>query len=205
MSTIKLIIGGIIVVILLTIGGFVSWNLHERFKPCPTITTDTIIVQDPYWHHIADSLAGLPPKEVWKWHPKDTLYVPGDTITREVDTAAILKDHFSIYEYNWKNKNTDTLAVDLTTTVTENKPIKYDLKYKFNIPFTTVINNVDNSTNYTKYFYLGLNVPIKDVKYLDLEALYAFPKGYLGIGYGPELNSVTAKAGVTIFKFKDKR
>ena len=204
MNKTNLIIGGILALILLVAGFTGGWYAHKELRPCQIITTDIITVQDPYWHHIADSLAGLPPKEVWKWHPKDTLFVPGDTVIQQVDTAAILKDYFSVYKYQWF-KNDDTLSVELNTTVTENKPIAYDLKYKVIPSFTTTINNVDNSTNYTKYFYLGLNVPIKDVKYLDLEALYAFPKGYLGIGYGPELNSVTAKAGVTIFKIKDKR
>lgn len=200
----NLIVAGALILFLLTMGFVGGWNAHKTFKPCPTITVDTVTVQDPYWHHIADSLAGLPPKEKVKWLPQDTLFVPGDTVLADVDTAAILKDYFSVYKYEW-NKNTDTLNINLQTTVTKNQPISYKLNYKFNIPFTTIENNIDNSVTYSKYLYLGIDIPIKNFNYIEVEALYAFPKGYVGVGYEPEIKSFSAKAGVTLFKFNDKR
>lgn len=200
----NLIVAGGLLLFLLTVGFIGGWNAYKTFKPCPTITVDTVKVEDPYWHHIADSLAGLPPKEKIKWLPQDTLFIPGDTMFKDVDTLAILRDYYSVYQYEW-NKNNDTLNINLLTTVTKNQPISYKLNYKFNIPFTTVENNIDNSVTYGKYIYLGIDVPIKNFNYIEVEALYAFPKGYIGVGYEPEIKSFSAKAGITLFKFNNKR
>jgi len=211
MNKINLIIGCLVVVLLFGLGTWTGWSLHKTLRPCPTITTDTVAIQDPYWHHIADSLAGLSPIEKIKWLPQDTLYVPGDTILTPVDTAAILKDYFSVYVYNWENDD-DTLSVKLKTTVTENKPIAYDLKYKVLPPFTTVINNIDNSLTYHKYLQFGADIPlyryktdsttISPINRVSLELNYVFPKGYAGVGWRPYDNTISARLGTTIFKFK---
>jgi hypothetical protein len=206
----QLIIGGVI--ILLTFGG--GFWAGRSSKKCPTITNDTTVVVDPYWHHIADSLAGLPPKEVIKWLPRDTLFVPGDTILAKVDTAAILKDYFSIYSYSHDMVD-DTLSAVINTVVTQNKPIKYTLDYKVLTPFTTVVNTQDNSITYQKYLQFGLNVPIYSFKAdsakfdnmnkLSLELNYVFPKGYFGVGWQPQGNVLGVRFGATLIKLKKKK
>lgn len=208
MNKTNLTIGGIIAILLIVIGGYCGWSLHKKFKPCPTITTDTILVEDPYWHHVADSLVGLPPNEIIKWLPQDTLYIPGDSILAKVDTAAILKNYFSILLYRHEFK-TDTLTAMLETTVTKNMPVKYDLKYKINIPFITTINNVDNSITYSKYVQFGLSMPVYkldkskvNIQDLSLEGTYIFPKGYIGASWQPNTQSIMARVGATILKFK---
>mgnify|MGYP001596752611 CR=1 FL=1 len=208
MNKTDLIVTGVLAILLLVIGGYCGWSLHKTLKPCPVITHDTITIEDPYWHNIADSLAGLPPEEVIKWLPQDTLYIPGDSIPMKVDTAAILKDYFSVYKYKWEKK-TDTLTANLETTVTRNMPIKYDLKYKINVPFTTVVNSVDNSVAYNSYLQFGLFMPVYkldkskvNIQDLGLEGTYIFPKSYIGASWQPNTQSIMARTGVTLFKFK---
>ena len=201
-----------VAVILLTIGFAVGWKLYPTFKPCPEVTSDTIIINDTTWHHLYDSLASLPPKEKIKWLPQDTLFVPGDTFFKDVDTAAILKDYFSVFRYHWTKLDSGLLDVSLYTTVTENKPIKYELDYKILKPQTVVNNTIDNSVTYNKYFQFGVNLPVycysKDtlsklnIMNVSLEASYVFPKGYVGVGWQPNTETINARAGVTLFKIK---
>ena len=193
MNKINLIIGGIIVTLLLSIGIWGGWNLHKEFKPCPTVTTDTIIKYDTTWYTIYDTIP---------IHTTDTIFVPGDTIIipADVDTAAILKNYFSVVDYTW-SKQDSNIRFDMTTRVTQNRPVKYEFDYKLLKPFTTVINDIDNSVTYNRYLYFGIDVPIKNIRYLELEATYNWEKGYLGVGYTPELKSVNAKLGVSIIKF----
>jgi hypothetical protein len=214
MTKFNLIVGGIAIVLLFTMGFVSGWHSHKRFKPCPEITHDTIKVTDPYWHHIADSLSNLPPEEVIKWLPQDTLFIPNDTVFKDVDTMAILRDYYSIYTYDW-TKNDDTLGVVLKTTVTKNQPIAYDLKYKIFTPFTTTINNVDNSITYNSYLQFGLDIPIynyaadsnrfNNINDLGLELTYSFPKGYIGAAWVPNRDIVGVRFGTTLCKFKKKR
>ena len=193
------------IVIILGLGFWAGWKSHSALQPCPTITVDTIEVYDPYWHHIADSLAGLPPKEVIKWLPQDTLYIPGDSVLVNVDTAAILKDYFSVYKYQWEKLDSGLLQVNLETTVTKNKPIKYDLKYKILRPQSVIINNIDNSVLYNSYIMAGVDIPFKNINYITLELFYIFPKGYIKTLYTPELESFGVGVGATIIKFKQKK
>jgi hypothetical protein len=192
-------VGMTVLLLLMGSGAYIGWHLHK----CPTVTNTTTIVTDPHWHHIADSLAALPPKEKIKWLPQDTLYYP-DSIKTKVDTAAILKDYFAVYKYLWQKTLKDSIQIELYTTVTQNKPITYDLKYKLLFPISTSTTTVDNSVHYTKYFQGGITVPLA-VKYLNatsIDAQYIFPKGYVGAGWQPYNGIFSAKAGLTIFKIK---
>jgi hypothetical protein len=193
---------GMIIVVISFIGGC---TYHKKTYECPVTTNDTIKISDPYWHHIADSLAGLPPKEKIKWLPSDTLYTPSDTVFKNADTLAILRDYYSVFQYTWNKIVPDTAVFKLTTTITKNKPIKYELDYKFIQPFTTVINNTDNSVHYNRYINLGLSIPFKDASYATFNAIYATEKYYAGVGYNPKLKSLEVSAGVPIIKFKIKK
>ena len=194
MNKINLIIGGAIVALLLGVGIWGGWSLHKTYRPCPTITTDTVTIHDTTTYTIYDSILV---------HRIDTIYVPGDTVVLppDIDTATIIKNYFSVIDYTWSKQDTN-IKFDLTTRVTQNRPIKYEFSYNLLKPFTTIINEIDNSQIYNRYVYFGLDVPIKNIRYLELEATYNWEKGYLGIGYTPELKSINAKAGVPLIKFK---
>jgi hypothetical protein len=206
----NLIIGGALVVILLGLGTFGGWHLRNYVHPDPIITTDTVKVTDPHWHHIADSLAGLPPKEVWKWLPRDTIKLPGDTIKLPVDSTvikAMLKDYLATYEFAHEFDKNDTLNATVTVQVKKNHPIYYAIDYKFKIPFNTTINNVDNSTTYNSYLQAGINMPLQKEEFnkFKVEATMTFPKWYGGAGWEPLTNTWSARAGMTIFKIKNKK
>ena len=194
MSKTNIIIGGAIVALLLGIGVLGGWSLHKSFRPCPIITTDTVTIYDTTTYTIYDSILV---------HKVDTIWVPGDTVVipADIDTATIIKNYFSIIDYTWSKQDTN-IRFDLTTRVTQNRPIKYEFSYNLLKPVVTVINEIDNSQIYNRYVYFGLDVPIKNIRYLELEATYNWEKGYLGIGYTPELKSINAKAGVPLIKFK---
>lgn len=202
MNKSNLIVGGIIIVLLLTIGVWCGWSLHKELKPCPTITTDTVVKYDTTTYTIHDSILV---------QHVDTIYVPGDTVILppNVDTATIIKNYFSVLDYTW-SKQDSNIRFDLTTRVTQNIPIKYDFNYKLLKPFNTIINNIDNSVTYNKYIQFGLSMPVYtykpdtkvNVQDLSLEATYVAPKGYGGISWQPNTQSVSARAGVTLFKIK---
>ncbi len=177
---------------------------HKHRHPCPepTIVTNTVIVTDPYWHHIADSLANLPPKEKIKWLPQDTLFTPTDTFFKDIDTAAILKNHYSIFRYHWYKLDTGLLELNLYTTISQNKPLNYEMDYKILKPTSVTNTTVDNSVTFTKYIYLGGSIPIKNIEMSEIELLAAFKRFYIGTGYIPQLNSLSFKGGATLFKFK---
>jgi hypothetical protein len=190
-------------ILLLGSGTYIGWHLYKSLHPVKPVVTNTITVTDPYWHHIADSLAALPPKEHIKWLPQDTLFYP-DTIPGKIDTAAILKDYFAVYKYLWEKTLKDSVQISLQTTVTKNQPIAYDLKYKLLFPISTTTTIVDNSVHYNKYLQAGITVPIA-LKYINttsIDAQYIFPKGYVGAGFQPYNGIISAKAGLTIFKIK---
>ena len=202
MNKTNLIVGGVIIALLLLIGGWGGWSLHKELKPCPTITRDTVTLYDTVSYVVHDT---IPVQHV------DTIYVPGDTIVLppNVDTATILKNYFTVLDYTW-SKQDSNLRFDLTTRVTQNRPIKYDFTYNLLKPFTTVINNVDNSTEYYKYIQFGLSMPVYtykpdtkvNVQDLGLEGTYVFPKGYVGTRWIPNSQVIELRGGVTLFKIK---
>ena len=175
---------------------------HKNHSKCPEITTNTIILHDPYWYHIADSLSNLPPKEKIKWQPQDTFFTPSDTFFKNVDTAAILKNHFSVFRYKWDKLDTGKLELNLFTTISENKPLKYELDYKILQPQTIINNTQDNSIHYAKYIYAGFDLPFKNIEYASVDVLYAFSRGYLGFGYIPLQKGLSLKGGVNLFKWQ---
>ena len=202
MNKTNLIVGGIIIILLLAIGGWGGWSLHKEIRPCPTVTTDTVTMYDTVTYTIHDSVLV---------HKVDTIYIPGDTIVLppDVDTATILKNYFTVLDYTW-SKQDSNIRFDLKTRITQNRPVKYDFTYNILKPFTTVINNIDNSVSYNKYVQFGLSMPVYtympnsnvNIQDLGLEGTYVFPKGYAGIKWQPNNQLIEARAGVTIFKIR---
>ena len=195
-----------------------GYLVYPQVHPCKQPTVDTLFIEDTTWHTIEDSLElnidNLEEQVAyWKAH-RDTIKLPGDSIPVpiDVDTAAILKDYFSIYKYGWAKEN-DTISVVDSVTITQNTPVKHKLDYKIKIPFTSVVNNYDYSTTYYRYLLFGATLPVytySDTQKINLADLtldlnYVFPKGYVGVGWQPNQEAILAKAGVTLIKFKQKK
>lgn len=193
--------------LLLGSGTYIGWHLHKSMKPCPVVHDSTIVVTDPHWHHVADSLANLPPNVIIKWRDRDTIKIRDqkwlDSLLQanKVDTMAILREYYSIFEYTWSHTVKDTIDFNLKTTVTQNQPIKYDFSYKLLLPISTTTSTVDNSIHYTKYVYGGISYDIK-VKSLSFNAFLATPKLLYGVGYAPNTNSFNATLSVKILQIK---
>ncbi len=163
---------------------------HKQRNP-PQIISHVVILHDTVQHHIIDSF----PYYIVK---KDTvIYTNIDTIY--IDTAKVLTDYFALHNYTrtWEDS---LIAVTSKDVISQNRFIDNDFSYWIKRP-QTIINNVDNSRIYKKYIYGGLNVPLKNINYLSLEVFYAFPKGYSGISWSPEINGIGLKVGCKLFGF----
>ena len=214
------IFSALAVILVLGASLYGGYRIYPVLNPYPVITTDTLFVEDSSWHSIKNSLEltinNLQKKvDSLKAHPH-IIQLPGDSILvpADVDTAAILKDFYTKYAYTLESEN-DTIAVKDSVIITQNAPVWNELSYKLKKPFTTVINNVDNSITYTNYLQGGVYLPIysfntdsnnfSTIRNMQVELTYTWSKGYLGAGWQPLTNTVGLKAGTTIYKFKRKR
>jgi hypothetical protein len=179
---------------------YISGCVHgKKVKVCPAITTNIITIHDTTTHVILNNV---------NHYVQHT-----DTVIRQlpgkIDTVFVLGDYFATHQISRKWEN-DTLRVDLTDFISQNKSVNNIFKYQIKIPFTTIINKADNSVFYAKYFDFGLSVPvypfksntISNINYISLDALYIFPKGYLKANWQPYTKIYSAGFGVKIFKFK---
>ena len=194
-----LIASGVFILIMLF--SFIGGCQHgKKVKVCPVITTGTFAIHDTTHHYIYD---------IWPWYVegKDTtIYQPVPAV---VDTAAILRDYFAkhVYDRKWEN---DTLLVNLNDTISQNRSIGNQFRYKIKTPFTTVNNTVDNSVTYKRYLYGGVSMPvypfksytISNINYLSLEGIYAYPKGYFRANWTPFNNAFEIGTGVKFLQFK---
>lgn len=160
---------------------------------CPVITTDTITRVDTIVHEISSSYPYYVDRPV--------MVVKRDTVLAKVDTISILENYFSKYVYRRKWEN-DTLKVTVLDTISQNRSIGNSFSYNIKIPFVTIINKQDNSINYSKYISLGLDIPIKNIKYSELYGLYNWKNGFIGLGYSSELKSFNLHIGATLLKIK---
>lgn len=217
-TLLKVITGGIIVLLLFGVGFCTGYKTYPKLKPCAVIDTTTTVITDPYWHHIADSLKNVPPKEVWKWHPRDTVRLPGEPIILPVDSAtikAMLEDYLATYSFSHEIEDNDTLDAIVNVLVNKNRPIAFGLDYKFKIPFITNNFSIDNSITYSSYLQIGFDLPLYTynltntefniMNNISLEADYVFSKGALGVGWQPYDKTFSASAKATIFKFKHRK
>jgi hypothetical protein len=193
-----LAVGGAIVLLLIGAGTYVGWHLHKDLRPCPKIIHDTTIVYDTTTYYVHGTAPIQKPVIVFV---PDTIIIP-----QGVDTMAILRDYYSIFKYVWSKQDTN-INFNLQTTITQNRPINYDFSYKLLKPQTTIINTADNTVTYNKYIYGGIGIPISSTKINETSAniLYAFPRGYAGIGWSPITNTFIANAGLKICNFKVKK
>lgn len=209
-----------VIISLLVIGFFAGYKTYPALKPCQDIHDTTIYITDDSWHTIEDSLEltidNLEERVVyWKKH-QQIIQLPGDTIPVpvDVDTAAILKDHYSKYAYSLTAEN-DTIAIKDSLIITQNVPVWNELSYKFKIPFVTINNKVDNSVYYTNYLQFGTRLPVYtystdsinkiNLANLTLDLRYIWSKGYVGVAWQPNKEAVLIETGINILKIKSKK
>jgi hypothetical protein len=182
------------ILLLLLVGAFiVGWKTHSKYRPCPTITSDTILIHDTITHTIVDSFP-------YYVATLDTIFFP-DTILQSIDTAKILKNYFATFIYNreWKDSLVNVTIEDY---ISQNRPIHNNFSYKILRPQTIINNNIDNSITYNRYFQVGISDQINDYKNLSLNAQFIMPKWYVEYEYIPNINTHTIGVGVTVFKLR---
>jgi hypothetical protein len=187
-----LIISGLVLLLLCSI--FIAGCNHgKKLVKCPEVTTSTVIIHDTVTHTIVDTF----PFYIVK---RDSI-VYRDTVHTIVDTAQILADYFATHYYtrHWQDS---LLIATSEDAISENRFVDNKFTYKYIGPISITQNVHDNTITWNKYIYGGVDVPIKDFKYISLESFYAFPKGYIGISWSPQISGFGVKAGVKILQFK---
>jgi hypothetical protein len=181
--------------LLLLIGNFIGWSIRKATFHCPPISTTTVVIHDTVQHNIPTYVPYYLTR-VDSIVYRDTVRIPVN-----IDTVALIKDYFAQHYYTreWQDSLLNVNQVDM---VTENKIYPQKFTYVIKRPQTIINNVVDNSVSYSKYIQFGVGVPISNVNYVNVEASYIFPKGYVKAYYMPEIKSFGGGVGVTLFKFK---
>jgi len=190
-KTANYIVVGLVLLALLGCGYF-GYTIYPRLNKCPDIASDTIVIRDTVPHTIPDTI----PYYIVKY---DSI-VYRDTIFKDVDTAAILKDHFAIhyYERSWQDSSLSVLLKDV---ISQNQPISNEFTYKILRP-QTVIHNEYSSYSYSRYVTAGLNFLLNDLSYTGIEMNYIAPTWQGGMGYNFKMKAVTARITGTIVVLK---
>jgi hypothetical protein len=186
------ILGGIFLFCM--VACFVSGCRYHKFRhPCPepSIVTHTVLIHDTVTHTIT--------KDHYISHTDTIIYI--DTIIQPVDTVAILRDFFALHVYNrqWEDS---LLKVNLRDTVTQNRFLENDFTYRILRPQIINYTTVDQSIHYAKYLYLGFDLPMPEMKYAEINAILAFRKGYIGLGYAPLTKGGSLNLGFAVAKFR---
>jgi len=186
-------------------------NYHKNRHPCPepNIVTNTIILHDSSWYHIIDSLNHIVDSLKNKPQPEPVIvYKPGEKIPvpADIDTAAILAKYYTTFRYYWqfpeKFTPDDSIRIKLNTTISQNKPLVYDLSYQWLKPQTIINTTVDNSVKYNSYLYFGLDIFCPNMEYSEIALFYASRKSLLGIGYAPLSKGGSFKIALPLFTWQ---
>jgi hypothetical protein len=121
-----------------------------------------------------------------------------DTVFKDVDTSAILRQFYALYSYE-RSWTDSLLTVTVKDVITQNKPLTNVFTYKILRPQTVVTNFVTN-TSYSRYVAFGFSVPVKDLSLSTMDLMYVDRKWYGGVGYGK--GGLSVKGGVTLFRMK---
>lgn len=178
--------------LLLGVFFLMGYIFYSKVFKCPEYSPDTLYVYDTIIKEIPDTI----PFYITK---TDTV-IYRDTVFKDVDTAEILKEYFAlhVYERLWLDS---LVKVTLHDTISQNKPQGNTFVYKILKP-QVVNNNVTNVYNYLRYITGGVSVPLKDIKYTNIELNYVTHRWYGGIGYDFGLNGFSIRGGMTIKKLK---
>jgi hypothetical protein len=168
-------------------------NYHKRRHPCPepTIVTHTVILRDTVTHYI----------DKWHYSQRTDTIIYTDTIIQPVDTLQILADYFALHVY-YRNWTDSLLTVDLRDTVTQNRFLQNEFKYRILRPQVINYTTVDNSVNYSSYLYLGMGTMIQDLTMADISVYFANKQLLAGVGYVPSQKYYRTSVAFKIAKFK---
>ena len=218
-----LALGGVLTVV--TAIFFLGFAVGRHTMPTPTVTHDTVYVVDPNYYHLLDSVVNYHEAiemalegQISQFKPLspivDTIYLPTpESVSNALvsqDTLALLTKYFSVLEYEWAKQDSD-LNVVLHTVITQNEPIKYDLRYNILRPSSIITNTIDNTKTYARYIQVGASLPSNMLTPFDTDfnrwrtvrtdLQYVFKRGYIGLEYYPALNIIGVKGGITLLKF----
>lgn len=186
----------IIGLVLIALAGlfFAGYGYYPKRNPCPEIVSDTVYIHDTVWHEIHDAI----PYYIVK---RDTI-IKYEIIYENIDSLAIIERWLYSYEIFDREWNDSLINVTIKDTIFQNIPIGNVFNYRILRP-QTIINNVENKvTQYSSYIVGAVDLPLNAMKYSEIEAMYIWKYGMLGVGYTPEIKAISFKLGIPIIRFK---
>ena len=177
------------ILFLLILGGclYIQW----RFFPRKTVRVETETMVDTIYQDtvITEYIPDPYPVEVIS--PPETVKIPADTAELIKKYLALHNNYFSTYTYKDTLKD-DTLAfVEVESKITQNKPIKYNLRYFDRTP--SVINK-EVKIYHQNEFYVGISNTAPSV-------LFKSKKGFIvGAGYDPLNKNVQVHGYINLDK-----
>ena len=190
----------IVALIALLAGAFWGgYKYYPKKNPPPVVTTDTFYIPDTTTHSIPDT----PPEYIVRWKDRivrDKAWIDSIVAANQVDTFNLLADFYDLYVYEraWGDS---LISVNVTDTISQNMPIGNIFEYKILRPQQIIQQNTYLETYYARYLYLGMDIPAT-VNSFNPELLYAFRKGYAGIGYHSDQKAISLKVGVKLFQMR---
>lgn len=195
----------VLTLIVLTGIYFAGWFTYRNTHPPPVFTSSHTVVYDTASKHIYHIYPWYTEKLVSKTY-RDKAWIDSIKNANQLDSAGI--NFYATYQYNRMIADIDSVTKDTSLIVkwsdaiSQNKAMPVNgFDYKYIRP-TYITENIDKSVNYNKYLLFGISTPFKDMSYGMAELTVVAPKWYVGAGYMPKMQSVTVKAGITLFKIK---
>jgi len=200
MNSLKTAFTSILIIGLLVGSFYLGYRVYPSYKNpiAQVVEIDTIFLQDTTKYTIPDKTPEyIIIRDSVKY--RDQAWMDSVIKANRVDTAAILEDYYGLHYYSrtWEDS---LLKVSVDDAIAENRPIHNSFKYQILRPQSIIQNNVIEYS-YSKYIYAGLNLPVSSPKYISLDIIAAFPRGYFGTGYSPGLNTLSIKGGIKIIDF----
>lgn len=173
---------------------FAGYKMYPKKNPCPQIESDTVYLHDTVIHEIYDTI----PYYIIR---VDTV-IQYEIIYENVDSSVIIERWLYSYEIYDREWNDSLITVTLKDTIFQNEPIGCIFNYKILRPQTVIHNTINKVTRYDKYIITGFDMTVLNPRYSEIEAMYVWGNGMLGIGYTPEVKSFNIKMGIPIVRFK---
>ena len=140
------------------------------------VVTKTTITKEIKW----DTITNTTPVYIPKWHTRTEVNI--DTFTTPIDTLAILKDYYIIYNYT-DTIGTDSIKIVVNDSITKNKILSRIVDYKVMYPTITITK--ETVLNKAQFYYgLGVGAGAGSVN-LGPELLYKTKSNHAyGLGLG---------------------
>jgi hypothetical protein len=142
------------------------------------VVTKTTITKEIKW----DTITNTTPVYIPKWHTRTEVNI--DTFTTPIDTLAILKDYYAIYNYT-DTIGTDSIKIVVNDSITKNKILSRIVDYKVMYPTITITITKETVLNKAQFYYgLGVGAGAGSVN-LGPELLYKTKSNHAyGLGLG---------------------